>query len=530
MSAAFIALAFLCGLLFSRIGLPPMVGYLVAGFGLHALGVEPPENLHDIADLGITLLLFSIGLKLKVRNLAKPEIWGAASLHLAISTLFFALVLAAIGHTGLIEGGTKTWLLAGFALSFSSTVFAIKVLEDKGETSSFYGRIAIGILVMQDIFAVIFLTFAKGQVPEPWALVLLALPLSRPLLYKLLDWCGPSELQGLAGICLALVGGVALFEAAGLKPDLGALLMGMLIAGHERADGVAKTLFNLKELLLVAFFLTIGLNGLPDPVMLLVALLLVTLLPVKTYLYMRVLSRFGLRVRTAGLASLSLANFSEFGLIVAALGAKTGLFSPQWLTIIAIALSISFALAAPVNSHAEGLYHRLAGRLQRFQRELLHPEDAPIDIGHARVLIFGMGRLGTGAYDQLVAEYGKSGVLGIDHAPDKVEEHRGDDREVIVGDATDSDFWSKIRHDDGLELVLLAMPNHHGNLYAAKQLQARGYQGKVAAVAKFPEEVEELKELGIAVFNIFEEAGAGFARHVLNVSRHGPRAAAPAEG
>lgn len=521
MSAAFIALAFFFGLLISRVGLPPMVGYLLAGFALHAVGVQTPSNLHQIAELGVTLLLFSIGLKLKIKTLLKPEIWGAASIHMLATIVIFALLLSSAAAAGLLAGDAKTTVIVAFALAFSSTVFTIKVLEEKGDTSSLYGRLAIGILVTQDIFAVLFLSLAQGKIPAWWAPALLLLPLLRPVIYKLLDWCGNAELQSLAGLVLALVGGVALFDAAGLKPDLGALLMGMLVAGHSRADAISKTLFNLKELLLVGFFLTIGLNGLPSLSMLVMALLLVLILPVKVWLYFWVLSRFGLRIRTGVLAALSLATYSEFGLIVVALGAKEGLVPPQWLTIIAIALSLSFAVSAVLNNYAEGVYRWALPMLTRFEKRRLHPDDAPVDIGGARVLIFGMGRLGTGAYDHLHAEY-SSGVLGIDHAADRVIEHQQQGRNTIVGDATDSDFWSKIRHDDALELVLLAMPNHHGNLFAANSLKERGYTGKVAAVAKFQEEADELRALGIEVFNIFEEAGAGFARHVLNISRLGP--------
>ncbi|WP_115720629.1 cation:proton antiporter family protein [Gallaecimonas mangrovi] len=522
MSAIFIALAFFGGLTVSRIGLPPLVGFLIAGFTLHALGVPAPAGLQHLADLGVTLLLFTIGLKLKLKSLIKPEVWGATTVHLLASTLLFTLGIALVSLTGLIGGAFSTWLIIAFALSFSSTVFAVKVLEDKGDTSSLYGRLAIGILVMQDIFAVLFLTFAQGKTPAIWAPALLALPLIRPLLFRVLNWCSNSELQSLAGLFLALVAGVTLFDAAGLKPDLGALVMGMLVAGHSRADALSKTLFNLKELLLVGFFLSIGFNGLPSLSMLAIALVLVLLLPLKTGLYFWVLSRFGLRVRTGVLASLSLASYSEFGLIVVALGAKAGLLAPQWLTVIAIALSLSFALASPLNTWAEAVYRKLTPHLKPLERRRLHPEDAPIDIDGAKVLIFGMGRLGTGAYDQLKAEFGDA-VLGIDHAVDKVLEHQQAERQVLVGDATDSDFWSKIRHDEMLELVLLAMPNHHGNLFAAEELKERGYHGKVAAVAKFPDEVAELKAMGIEVFNIFEEAGAGFARHVLNIARLGPQ-------
>ena len=89
------------------------------------------------------LLLFSIGLKLNIRSLLKPEIWLATSIQLIVMTLFFGLVilvLSYIGLTSLVGAETETALTIGFALSFSSTVFAMKTLEDRGEVSSFHGN------------------------------------------------------------------------------------------------------------------------------------------------------------------------------------------------------------------------------------------------------------------------------------------------------------------------------------------------------------------------------------------------------
>ncbi len=116
---------------------------------------------------------------------------------------------------------------------------------------------------MQDIFAVIFLTVSTGKIPEITALALFALPLLRPSLFKVLDKAGHGEMLVLYGIFLALVAGAGLFEAVGMKADLGALILGMMLAAHPKASEMSKSLFNLKELLLVCFFLNIGLSEEP---------------------------------------------------------------------------------------------------------------------------------------------------------------------------------------------------------------------------------------------------------------------------
>ena len=268
MKPLWVLTAFVLGFIVNRVGLPPLVGYLIAGFALNALGAEGGGAIENIADLGVILLLFSIGLKLRLRSLAKPEVWAGASLHMLITVLLFGVLFVVLGATGLqaFSGmGAQTALLIAFSLSFSSTVFAVKVLEERSEMASLHGRVSIGILIMQDIFAVIFLTVSTGKVPSPWALLVpVALAALRPVMTRVLSHVGHRELLLLFGVFMALGLGAGGFELVGLKPDLGALVMGILLAGHPKADELAKVLLSFKDLFLVGFFLNIGLSGTPD--------------------------------------------------------------------------------------------------------------------------------------------------------------------------------------------------------------------------------------------------------------------------
>lgn len=519
MEPAILITTLACGLLVSRVGLPPLIGYLIAGFVLFLFGINEASLplLEQLANLGVTLLLFAIGLKLDLRSLFKAEVWAGASMHLASSMLFFIPLLKLLGLAGLSQLIDLNWTQLGllaFALGFSSTVFAVKVLEDKGDMQTLYGRIAIGILIMQDIFAVVFLTLSKGQWPSVWALGLLLLPLARPLFYRAFDRVGHGELLVLFGLVMALVVGAGLFEAVGLKPDLGALIVGILLAGHAKANELAKSLFYFKELFLVAFFLTIGLNGLPSWGDMALAGVLVAVIPLKIALFFYLLTRFKLRSRTAMLASFSLGNYSEFGLIVAAVAAHQGWLPAHWLVIIAVALSISFLLSAPLNATVSSLYQRYNTRLRQMERYPLHPEDRAIAIGNPRFLIIGMGRIGAGAYDELIAKFG-SEVLGIEHKQELVEQHKNYGRNVVQGDAADIDFWEKLDSADELELVLLAMPHHGGNLFAVEQLRKRDYQGKISAIVQYADDAQSLRDAGVhSIYNLYEAAGAGFVDHV----------------
>lgn len=510
-----IALAFAAGFSAQMVKLPPMVGFLGAGFVLNALGFERSAALDTIANLGVTLLLFTIGLKLDIKTLLRGEVWGSATLHIAGSTLLLSLILFALKSLGLAlatELGWTALVLLAFALSFSSTVFAVKVLEERSELNSLYGRIAIGILVMQDVFAVVFLTVSTGKLPSPWALGLILLwPASR-LLRAMLDRVGHGDLQVLCGAFMALVLGYSLFEAVGVKGDLGALIVGMLLASHHATAGLAKSLFHLKELFLVGFFLSVGLGALPnlDTVVMALVLLLVAL-PLKSVLYYLVLMPFRLRTRTGVLATLSLTNFSEFGLIVAAIAATGGWLSADWLVVISLALAGSFVLAAPLNAAGERLYTWLKGPLARFESHAPMTADQPIKIDHVDAVVLGMGDIGSGAYLRLTEAHGLR-VLGVDNDPDKLTAHQAAHRNVIAGDAVDSDFWDKLVLGGPLRFVLLAMPSHAGNVFALTQLKNRAFTGRIAAIVHYRDEIAVLRELGAdAVFHIGEEAGSAFA-------------------
>jgi len=333
----------------------------------------------------------------------------------------------------------------------------------------------------------------------------------------MLERCGHGELMILFGLTLA-VGGSKVFELVGIKGDLGALMLGLLLSTHAWSSELARYLLGFKDLFLVGFFLTIGLSAPLTPNAVAIALLLVALVPIKVTLFFWLLTRFRLRSRTAFLTSLSLANYSEFGLIVAAIAMANGWMDSEWLIIIAVALSVSFILAAPLNTRAHGLYTRFRERLHGYEVSTLIPAEQPINPGQVSVVVFGMGRVGGEAYQSLRERVGNA-VVGVDIDKDRVETLRAAGNNVVRGSVTDPDFWERFHIDyNQVDLVMLAMPNYLENLFAARQLRKLNYTGKLAAVAKYSDEVEGLREAGVdSAFNLYDEAGAGFAEHATAV-------------
>lgn len=221
MELIWIGAAYMAGLIAGRLSLPPLVGYLIAGYVLHGLEIPVLPNLAHLADIGIELLLFSVGLKLKPSSLLRSEVLSVGGSHLLLVTGISGLVFLAMGER--ITGG----LVLGVSLAFSSTVLAIKVLDDSNELSSLHGRDVLSILILQDIIAIALLAYAEGKQPAPWVLILLLLPLLRPLAHRLLTVSRAGELRLLLGVSLTLAGGV-LAESVGVSFDIGALLTGMV--------------------------------------------------------------------------------------------------------------------------------------------------------------------------------------------------------------------------------------------------------------------------------------------------------------
>lgn len=510
-----IALAFAAGLLFKRLGMPPLLGYLLAGFAAAELGLGNAELINIIADFAIVLLLFTIGLKLNAGDLLSPHVWAVASLHTAIVVPTIAVILFFIPTLtmALPEVSAGSAAVLALALSFSSTVFAVKIFEDRGEVASLHAQVAIGILIIQDLFAVAYLLFSMGKFPSPWAVaILLALPLLRLALVRMLRLAGHGELLILFGITVALCS-AQLFELVNLKGGLGALVFGVLLSKHGKSVELYKSLMGFKDIFLTAFFLSVGYYGMPSGAMLLVAVVLTALIVMRPLIYFSLMLLFRLRARTAFLASLSLTNYSEFGLIVAAIAVQIGALSPQWLTTLAVAMALSLFVAAPANAYAHRWYIRYADYFQRFERQNLITQERSVDLGEADVLVFGMGRIGAGAYEYLIKENVQQ-IIGVDESSEKVLKLQAEGVRCVHGDVSDGEFLRRA-HLQRRKLILVSLSKHEENVDVVNLLRQLHYTGRISVICHFPDQARELQEMGCTTFNLYAEAGHGFAERAM---------------
>lgn len=502
MDIIWIGLAFLCGFGVSRIQLPPLVGYLVAGLILSIAGYEPGAMLHEISHLGVLFLLFTVGLHIRLKNILRLDILGVSLSHLVFSTLLFTPIALFFGFA------LQAALIIAVTLGFSSTVLTAKNLERRNELGAFYGRTAIGILVVQDLVAIALIAYTGGGVPSPWALSLFGLPLLRPMLNRLLGEIRDDEIWMLLGLGLAL-GGAALFEAFHVSGELGALAAGTLLASDERANKIGKKMWGIKEAFLVGFFLEVGLIGFPDHTGFMILITLLLFLPAKSILFYLLFTQMRFKGRTSFLASVSLTSFSEFTLIAGAVAIQNGFLPSQILVILGLLTAISYAINAPISIKEEKLWNKWHDYLMRFEREGKHPEHQAVSLGSAEYLIVGMGNAGRAAYDKLKQQ--EKPVVGMDIDPGRIERNLAEGRRVIYGDIQDRDLWISLDLQN-IKSVMIAMGNEIVKENATKTLRATGFKGLIYVLTMREEEAEIMQKAGASAVSIpIKEAGERLA-------------------
>lgn len=523
--ALWLSIAFLSGLAMKKVNLPPLIGFLATGFFLNYFGFTEgnlQEVIATLSDLGITLLLFTIGLKIKLSELFKKEVLVTTSIHMLLSALGIGGILFLLSYFSLplFEGiSMETAFVIGIALSFSSTVFIIKTLEQRGEITSRHGRFAIGVLIIQDLFAVLLLTFSKTEWPSIWVLTLpIYLYVLHFILSRLLSHTGHGELLTVFGFFAPFIGGALAFDLVDLKYDLGALVVGMLLVNHDRSKELYERMMSYKDFFLIGFFINIGLQGIPTWNNMILAVILLLFVFFKGALFFKLFSFFNLRARSNFLTSMHLSNYSEFGLIVGAVAVSNGMLSSDWLVTIALTMSFSFLLSSPIVGRSYEIFDLFKDKLQLWNRTSKEIDSQPFITGKVKYVVAGLGGIGMPAFLRLNESFPKY-VMGVDYNQDKIQQMKADGFEVVWGDTTDRDFWEESNWK-GVEFVLLAMSDYASNLNSLKQInKLKQRTFKIAVISHYEDEKAKLEELGVDfIYNYKTEVGEDFAEHAIENS------------
>jgi Kef-type K+ transport system membrane component KefB len=499
----------LLGALAIAVRLPLLVGLLIAGVlvGPDVLGlVSSSSEIELLGEIGIALLLFVVGLKLDPRLVRKlgPVVLVAGTLQVA-ATAALAFAIARSFATPVVP---SLYLAAGMA--FSSTVVVIKLLADRGQIEQLQGRLALGILIVQDIVVIGLMVVLASIDPESTAsaveqLGLVALRgvalfvaialLARFVLPRVVHVLARrGELLVLAAVTWA----VALASVAhllGFSEEVGAFLAGVALASSDYREAISGRLTTLRDFLLVFFFIDLGtqlrFEG-ADDVALIAALSLFVLLG-KPVLIAVISTLLGFQAGVAVRAGLTLAQISEFSLILAALGVSLGHLDGRNAGVVTAVALITITLSTFLSAEADRFVPRLSRPLARLQRARVRKEMEQRAVRRPEVIVIGLGRLGMTVFEDL-RERGLD-VLGVDFDPRTVQFESGD-VPVVFGDLEDPELPNELP----LERVrwIVSTPRdpevHRTFLHA---LRRRGYHGRFVAAADHPEDERLLQRLGV---------------------------------
>lgn len=538
--AALLVLAASVGFIGLMLRQPLIVSFIAVGIlaGPSVLDIARSDIQIDLlAELGIAVLLFLVGLKLDlnmVRTLGPVALLTGLG-QVAFTTVFGFLIGLALGFGWLIS------LYIAIALTFSSTIIIVKLLTDKRELGSLHGRIALGFLIVQDLVVVMAMIILSavgvgaGQ-DGAWtevlavfgygALMLVAVGLfirylADPLVERLSR--SPELLVSFAIGWAALL--AALGHYLGFGKELGGLLAGVSLASTPFREAIAARLASLRDFLLLFFFIALGasldlsvLGASVFAALIFSAFVLIG----NPLIVLAIMGAMGYRKRTGFLAGLTVAQISEFSLIFMAMGLSIGHVTEEALGLVTLVGLITIAASTYMITYSHQLYDRVEPLLGVFERKnagRLEDDGAAPAQAHD-VIVFGLGRYGMAISQELSTQGWQ--VLGVDFNPVAVRYARSQGMDVMYGDATDPEFLAHLPLTD-VAWAVSAVPEHdtgitHDDPRRALVLALRelGFGGRVAVAVHSTEMGNEMRQAGAdLVLHPFRDAAAQAARLVL---------------
>jgi len=426
-------------LLTRRIYMPSIVAYIFAGLFLGPLTglVAGQESVRRIADAGIALLLFLVGLELsldKLRDIGRTAVLAGVG----------QIILAAVG------GAVIAWLFGyeqmeiafiAAALAFSSTIVPVKILSQKNQLNQLHGRVAVGISLVQNLLVIIVLTFLTGLgdpgqlsggaimqglgISFGGMLLLLAGALlsARFVLPHLFGWMGRSQ-EGLFiwSLCWCFLF-VLIAEAFRLSPEIGAFLAGVSLAQLRFNEDLRRRVNPLMNLFVAIFFISLGAGmelGAAADHWAAGLVLSVFVLIAELVFFMWIMIRLGYGDRTGWMTGAAVAQISEFSLVLAALGVSMGYVGAHVLSIVAIVATVTMAVTAYLILYSELIFDWLVQRGILGHWPVRNPELQGRDVHHrGHIIVVGMNALGRRIVRDLAAR--NEDVLAVDTSPRNLE-------------------------------------------------------------------------------------------------------------
>lgn len=529
-----LALASFAGFMGLLLRQPMIVSFIAVGVltGPSALGiVRSHENIELLAELGVAVLLFLVGLKLDLKLI---RTLGVVSLATGLGQVIFTAIVGFF--IGLALGlSTITSLYVAVALTFSSTIIIVKLLSDKKELDSLHGRIAVGFLIVQDLFVVLAMmvlsAFGVGVASENAALAQIGMILLHGMVMLVLvglfvRYLATPLMTRIAHspelMIVFAIGWAALLAALGnhfgFSKELGGLIAGVSLASTPFREAIVARLSSLRDFLLLFFFIALGSQldlGLLGAQVFTALIFSLFVLIGNPLIVMLIMGSMGYRKRTGFLAGLTVAQISEFSLIFMAMGSTLGHVNAEALGLVTLVGLITIALSVYMITYSHTLYRWVEPFIGVFERkvpirELAEDKDG-LENENYDVILFGIGRYGSAIARRLRADNMK--LLAVDFNPDEVRNWRAAGYDALYGDACDQEFIGHLPLKN-VKWVVSAMPQHDlglthedPRLVLIDALKREKFNGKIAVSTQRVHEKEALENKGAhLVFLPFHDA------------------------
>lgn len=526
-TAVILSLAAVLGVVGQKLRQPLIIMFLATGIlaGPAVLKViQSYDQIELLAQIGISLLLFIVGLRL---DLSLIRTTGPVALATGLGQIVFT---AGLGFVIALALGMTVVSAAyvSVALTFSSTIIIVKLLSDKKEIDALHGRIAVGFLIVQDIAAILALvalttfgaTLSREQSALTISLVMVAKGIGLLLAVAfLMRYVLPRVTARMAQsqemlILFAVAWAVLLAAASewlGFSKEVGAFLAGVSLAPTEYRDSISSKLTSLRDFLLLFFFIGLGArlewstvgSEVPEA-----AILSLFVLIGNPLIVIIIMGFMGYRCRTSFLAGLTVAQISEFSLIVGALGVTLGHIPPQTMGVITLVGVVTIFASTYMILYSQNLYPLLAKPLKFFERKNPYREtgnDTAVETTAADVILVGLGNYGSGLAERLLER--KMKIIGVDFDPQVLAKWRARGVSVLYGDMADPDLYEQLPMDR-VRWVVSTVRSKDVNLALLHLLRRRagltetgrsGHDVKVALTAASPQEATLYRQAGAHV-------------------------------
>jgi len=496
--AIVIVVAATLSIVFRFLKQPSILAFIITGIivgPLGPFGFTDEEFLKSLASIGITLLLFMIGLELNVKELKHvgKNALIAGGLQMFMTTIAGAGVSLLLGFSGV------TAIYIGLALAFSSTILIIKLFSDKRDLKSLYGKLTVGILIVQDIIAIFVLiilsTFNASHGSFDFLSIIIAglkifilfgsvYLLSREVLPKLLNKISRSS-ESLFLFSLAWVFGIAALVASpliGFSIEIGGLLAGIALSSTIESFQITTKIKPLRDFFLTIFFVTLGtelaFNNFSSILVPTITLSLFVLV-ISPIIIMLILGLLRYKKRTSFFSAISLAQVSEFSLIMVFLGNTIGHIDSEVVSIITLVGVICFVVSTYYITYSNQMYKLFLPFLGIFERKSSRVE-APSEEIKDHIILVGANRMGEGILSALMKKNEK--VIVVDFDPEIVEKLKKEEIDTFFGDISDPEIQEAVNIDKA-SLVISTVSDPEDVLILLKNIKK--FKGLKVIVAAF---------------------------------------------